>query len=109
MADITNAQAVRFSNENARPMADLTESLRRTAEQFLINVVAFEAIVGVDGQGNANGDAVIDGAATDGRPIATKGGVLALKYVCEQVVACLNQDDREVLVHNLVVNGQPRF
>jgi len=105
MADITNAQAVRFVNENARPLADLIESVRRTAEQFAINVVAFEAVTG----GNVNGDVVIDGAATDGRPLATKGKVAALKYVAEQLVACLNQDDREVLVHDLVTNGQPRF
>lgn len=105
MADITNAQAVRFCNENARPLADIIESVRRTAEQFAINVVAFEAAT----SGNANGDVVIDGAATDGRTLATKGKVAALKYVAEQLVACLNQDDREVLVHDLVTNGQPRF
>lgn len=105
MANITDAQAVRFVNENARPMADLIEKVRRTAEQFAINVVAFEAVTG----GNANGDIVIDGAASDGRPIATKGKVAALKYVAEQLVACLNQDDREVLVHDLSINGQPIF
>lgn len=105
MADITNAQAVRFVNENARPLADLMESVRRTAEQFAINVVAFEAVT----SGNANGDVVIDGAATDGRPLATKQKVAELKYVAEQLVAALTLDNREDLVHGLVVNGQPRF
>ncbi len=105
MADITNAQAVRFVNEQARPMADLIEKARRTAEQFAINVVAFEA----DTSGNANGDVVIDGAATDGRPLCTKQKIAELKYVAEQMVAALTADNREELVHGLVTNGQPIF
>ncbi len=105
MADITSPQAIRFCNENVRIIADLTEKLRRTGEQFLINVVEFETIT----SGNANGDVVLDGAASDGRQICTKQSVAEVKYVVEQLVACLNQDDRETLIHNLVTNGQPAF
>lgn len=110
MADITNPQVVKFCNEKARLLADLIEKTRRTAEQFAIDVVGeFEAIVGASGQGNANGDTIIDGAARDGRSIITKGDILGLKFVAEQIVAAANADDREALVAKVSVNGQPAF
>ncbi len=106
MANITNPQAVNFCNNKARRLADLIEKARRTAEQFLIDITTeFEANVG----GNANEDVIIDGAATDGRQVITKQNIAEVKYVAEQLVACLNQDDRETLIANVSVNGDPLF
>lgn len=106
MANITNTQAVRFCNEKARVLADLVEKTRRTAQQFALDVVSeFEANVG----GNAGGDLVVDGSATDGRQPVTKDSIAALKYVAEQLVTCLTTDDRAVLVANVSVNGQPAY
>lgn len=106
MADITNPQAVRFCNEKLRPLADLIEKVRRTAEQFAIDITTeFEAHT----SGNANGDAIVDGSASDGRQPITKGNVLEVKFVAEQMVAALTQDDREQLIANVSVNGQPLY
>ena len=106
MAAITNPQAVKFCNEKVRILSDLIEKTRRTAEQFAIDVVTeFEANTG----GNANGDTVTDGAAEDGRSIITKLSVANVKFVAEQLVTCLNTDDRETLIAAVSVNGQPSF
>lgn len=105
MADITNPQAVRFCNERLRLVADQIQSARRTGEQFLIEVFAFEDAT----SGNANEDVIIDGSATDGRPSITKQNVLEVKFVAEQLVSTLNQDDRETLVANVAVHGEPLF
>lgn len=106
MANITNVQAIKFCNEKARTLADLIERTRRTAEQFMIDITTeFEANV----SGNDNADVMIDGAAQDGRSIITKGDVLGLKFVAEQAIATLNQDDRETLVSKVSVNGTPIF
>lgn len=106
MAAITDPRAVKFCNEKVRILADLIEKTRRTAEQFAIDVVTeFEAHTG----GNVNGDAVSDGAPGDGRSVITKQSVAEIKYVAEQLVACLNQDDRESIVAAVSVNGQPAF
>lgn len=106
MADITNPQAVDFCNEKLRVLADLIERARRTSEQFLIDITTeFEAHTG----GNANEDVIIDGAAQDGRSVITKQRVAEVKFVAEQLVTCLNTDDRETLIANVSVNGQPLF
>lgn len=106
MADIIDPAVRKFANEKLRVMADMVEQTRRTGEQFLIDVAAeFESLT----SGNASGDVIVDGAATDGRSIITKQSVGEVKYVVEQLVACLNQDDRETLIANVSVNGTPRF
>ncbi len=106
MANITNPQAVHFCNEKLRPMADLVEKVRRTGEQFLIDITTeFENNTG----GNVDGDVVIDGAATDGRSVITKLNVAQVKFVVEQMVTTLNTDDRETLIANVSVNGTPLF
>ena len=106
MADITNPEVVRFCSEKARALADLIERTRRTAEQFAIDVVTeFEG----NTSGNVNGDVIVDGAALDGRSVITKGDILGLKFVAEQIAAAANLDDREALVAKVSVNGQPAF
>lgn len=103
--NITNPAVVRNWNEQGRPMADLIEKVRRTGEQYLINIAPNEAAIA----GNANGDVIVDGSETDGRSICAKQNFLELKYVVEQLVTCLNQDDRATLIANVSVNGVPLF
>ena len=106
MADIDNPQAVAFCNTRARKIADLIRSLDRTIPQFLLEVVRdFEELT----VGNADGDLILDGAAEDGRAQVVKLNVGQLKFVCEQILACIDTDDRRDLVNNWVVNGQPIF
>ena len=105
---ITNAEAVRFANENCRVLADLIEQVDRTCQQFALNVATnWEDIAEVIAA--ADGDAIVDGAATDGRSPVTKLNVGQLKFVAAQVVACMATDDRRALVHNWVTNSTPRF
>lgn len=106
MADITHAEATAFCNAKARRLADVIETARRTAQQFALDIVAeFESHTG----GNANGDVILDGAASDGRSIITKGDILGLKFVAEQLVAALILDDRPALVAKVSVHGEPLF
>lgn len=107
MANITNPQIVHFANEKCRVMANLIESMRRTCEQFLVEVVAIEGLAAYSGA--ADGDTIIDGAETDGRKIVTKVKIAELKYVVGQLSAAANQDDREQLVGNWTTDGTPKF
>jgi hypothetical protein len=103
---ITDPQAIRFANENARTIADLIGRLDRTLDQFALNVVRdFESQTG----GNANGEEIDDGAAADGRNVVTKLNVGELKYVCEQLKACMDTDDRRAIVNRWAVNSQPIY
>lgn len=106
MAEITNPQAVRFCNEDARTIADALCTLRRTIPQFMLNVVRdFEANTG----SNSAQDSIIDGAQIDGRPMVVKVNVGELKYVCEQIGIALNTDDRADIVNRWAVNGTPLY
>lgn len=112
MADIVNAQAVKFCNQNARTIADLISKLDRTLPAFALNVVRdFEHQT----NGNASEDRIIDGATTandineDGRTKVTKNNVAQLKFVCEQLLAVMNTSDYRALVNNWVTNGNPIF
>lgn len=107
MADITDAQAVRFVNENARPLADLMERVYRTSKQFQINLVQdFENRT----QLNQGSDVVVDLAyPNDPRNPVTKTNVAELKFVVEQLVAMFETSDRLPVTHEFVVNGQPIF
>ncbi len=103
---ITDAQAVRFANENARTIADLIGKLDRTLDQFALNVVRdFEAKT----SGNTSGEVIDDGADEDGRNAVTKNNVAQLKFVCEQLKACLDTDDRRAIVNTWAVNTQPIY
>ena len=103
---ITNPQAVKFSNEKARTLANHIASMDRTLTQFMLDVVtAFEANTG----GNTNGEVIEDGATIDGRPVVTKVNVAELKFVVEQLQAAMATDDRRVIVNKWVNQGQPLY
>jgi len=106
MSEITDPQAVKFCNENGRIMADAMLKFKRTADQFLLNVVRdFEQRT----SGNQDSDSIQDGAASDGRNPLTKANVAQLKFVVEQMVGCINTDDRLQLTEAWGVNTQPYF
>lgn len=106
MADITNAAAVKFANERARTLANLIESMDRTLSQFALDVVLmFENNTG----GNGDNDLIDDGSTLDGRNRVKKVNVAELKYVCEQLKACMDASDRRAVVHKWVTNGTPLY
>lgn len=105
---ITNAQAVAFCNGRARIMADLIETMDRTATQFMLDVVEnWEEVAEVIAAGDS--DAIVDSTPPDGRTPRTKVNVGEMKFVVEQVQACLATDDRRALIHGWVTNSQPKF
>lgn len=106
MADITNPQAVKFCNENARTIANLIGSMYRTLDQFALNVVRdFEE----NTSGNVDADPIIDGSDVDGRNPVTKVNVAELKFVCEQLKATLDTNTLIALVNNWATNTQPIY
>lgn len=105
MSEIANAQAIKFCNERARPMADLVCKLVRTMPQFMIDVAEFEKYV----QENVEGDLISDGSDIDGRSPLSKKNIAELKFVIEQLIACMDTDDRAALAQHVAVNTQPIF
>lgn len=100
---ITNPQAIRFT-ERARAIANALGSLTRTLPQFALDVVSdFEVIT----SGAPGNDVISDGSSSI-RPI-TKDNIAQLKYVAEQVLAALKQDDREAIVSRIATHTQPMF
>lgn len=107
MANITNAQAARFADERARTIADLIWSLDRTLSQFMLDVVRdWESVPEVAAAQNTD---VIVSSQPDSRNPVTKYNVGELKYVCEQLIACMATDDRRAIVNRWQVNGKPIF
>lgn len=103
---ITNPQAVKFSNEKARTLANAIQTMDRTLSQFMLDVVtAFEANTGA----NADGEVIEDNATLDGRPVVTKVNVAELKFVVEQLQATMAVSDRRAVVNRFVNNGQPLY
>jgi hypothetical protein len=103
---ITNSQAIRFSNEEARVIADLLGKFIRCAPKFMQDIVLmFEA----NTDANTDDEFIIDGSAQDGRVRQTKLHMAQLKYVVEQVYAACTQDDREDTVNRWAVNSLPPF
>jgi len=90
---ITSQQAKRFSNENARVLANQLLKTYRTSLQFLDNVVRdFENLAQV--QSAQNEDVIEDGGEQAGRPVVTKLNVAQLKFVVEQFKSAMETDDR---------------
>lgn len=105
MALITSPAARRFSNENCRVIANNLMKLYRTAKQFELNVVDFEALT----NGNDNGDIIDDNAEIAGRPIVTKLNVAELKFVLGQFTAAMQTDDRLALTNKWTHDTTPLF
>ena len=104
MAEITDAQAVKFCNEQIRPAANSLAQLYYEAKRVyqvwtaneLGNVIAYD-----------NADAVIDGSASDGRPIVSGVDINNLVTRLSEIVTDYEADSNAKLNTILAVAPQP--
>lgn len=106
---ITDQLAVKFANEKCRVIADLSQQLYRTIDQFLQDITTAEWEANPDVIAAADGDLINDGSNRDGRKPVTKIKVAQLKFVTEQLKGTFETDDRLALLNNWVTNGLPKF
>lgn len=120
---ITSPEAKKFSNERARLAANLVERAMRTIDQFLIETVDYLAIPEVatlfaefinggtssDRKAEISAIVIDDNAGLDGRPIATFGKILELKYTLEQIQNAINVGDLRQLLSKLAIDSTPIF
>jgi hypothetical protein len=83
MANVTNAQAVAFSNNRARRMADLLYSAYLTAKSL---VSEWNAQNVSDVVPNTS-DLLVDGSALDGRAPVTGAQVTNIVTRCQELIA----------------------
>ncbi len=105
MADITNPEAVRFSNERIRTLADAATRYYYAAVAMLNE---WEA-TGMAAKIPNVADTIVDGSATDGRSPITGTMVNGLKNHVETMVADLQAHTRAKLniLLRIEVNGSP--
>lgn len=78
MADITDPQVIKFSNENLRPLA---EDLRRVKAALDDAEALYNLEISGLLSGNVAGDPVIDGRVGQGVTVLTKGDINAFLQV----------------------------
>jgi hypothetical protein len=112
MADITNAQVVKWSNERLRQLADLSTRTYYAAKSYQTDY-ATSAIAGAMALA-ANGDVVVDGSKEDGRTPVTKlaivnflAGLNALVTQFETIVSGVGTP-MTTIQNGIQVNGSPR-
>ena len=105
MADITDPEAVRFSNERARTLADVATRYYYAAKSFLQE---WDATSMGDKITNTADD-IIDGAATDGRHVITGANVVGLKNHVAAMITDLeaNSNLKLNILLGIEVNGSP--
>jgi hypothetical protein len=81
---ITNAQAVKFSNERLRVAADALATAYYTAKKVMQEYYADPALGDAYTAGIA--ETVADGADVDGRPLVTGNDALGLITRCSELV-----------------------
>jgi hypothetical protein len=120
---IENVAAITFSNERCRLIANLAERSVRSIDQFLVEMIDYLAIPEIallfaefinggttqERKDEISAMVISDNADLDGRPICTFGKVLELKFVCEQLKACIDTSDRRALLSKLANNSTPIF
>lgn len=84
MADITNAQAVKFCNETIRPAANDLAQLYYRAKRVTQEWTAQEMSTLI---ANTDADTVIDGSAEDGRPIIQGDDVHNIVNRCNELIS----------------------
>lgn len=97
MPDITNPQAVRFSNEEIRPLADAYANLYFAAKR----VAAAWSAQDIGTLIPNTSDVIIDGSATDGRAAITGAKVNGLISACGALVTDLEANSnlkRDILL-----------
>lgn len=102
MAEITNTQAVKFCNEQIRPAANAFARLYYDAKRIYQTWMALNLgeIIAYD-----NTDAVIDGSATDGRPIISGADVSGLMNRLGEIIADLEANSNAKL--NSIIKVAP--
>ena len=105
MADITNPEAVRFSNEKVRTLADAATKYYYAAVGFLNEWNATDMGTKIPN----TSDVIIDGSATDGRTPITGANVNGLKGNVAAMVADLeaNSNLKLNILLGIEVNGSP--
>ena len=108
MADITNPQAINWSNSRVRVYADSMVDAYESAKKLLAEWTA----LGMDALiANSSEDVLIDGAAIDGRSIITGDKVNALISNAQAVVTWFEQGSPSRIdrFRQIAVNGRARF
>ena len=107
MADITNAQAVAFSNNRIRPMADLLYTAYQTAKSIVDQWNAQD----VSSVLPNTTDPIVDGSAQDGRPPITGAKATNVITRCQDLIADYEASSNAKLntVTAVQVNGGARF
>jgi hypothetical protein len=107
MADINNPQAVLFTNQMARPLADSLETAYRTAVKVVEdwNAQNMAALIPNDAAAQ-----IFDGAESDGRPIAHGADVVNIITRAMELMADYEANGLAKLntVLAISVNGQSR-
>jgi len=108
MALITNPQAVRFSNERLRVLADTLTTAYYTAKKVMQEYYADPNLGDVYTAGMA--DVVADGSVQDGRPTVTGSDALLLIARASELISDLEASNNAKLNTLLAVqvNGQSR-
>ncbi len=83
MPDITNPEAIRFTNEWARPKADVLAQNYYAAKR-LVNEWNSKSISSIIPN---NTNEIIDGARVDGRHAVTGADITAIVTRCQEVIA----------------------
>lgn len=104
MADIDNPQAVRFCNERVRTAANAFAQLYNWAKSVSAEWTAQDMALKI---ANSAGDKVIDGSATDGRPIITGEDVYNVKDLVSEIIMLLETNTSEKLNKVLRVAPHP--
>lgn len=105
MPDIIDPQAIRFSNERARTLADIATKYYWTAKAFMFEWDATSmgtVIPDAD-------DTIVDGSATDGRTSITGANINGMKTHVDAMVADLeaNSNLKLNILLKIEVNGSP--
>jgi hypothetical protein len=82
---INNPQAVRFSNEKLRPLADAMLTMYRIAKSMELSWLA----QGMDARLTNTSDRIIDGSVEDGRTAITGADANALRAVAAALVTAM--------------------
>lgn len=105
MADITNAEAVRFCNEKVRPLADVATRYYYASKALVNEWNATDMTSKIPN----TADVVMDGSAVDGRSPITGANVVGLKNAVAAFVADLEANNNAKLnvLLRIEVNGSP--
>lgn len=101
MADIDNAQVIKFTNEVLRPLSDAVVGFKALldAETVTYTQTIAPALVAF-----ADGDIVLDGSATDGRTPISKADIAAAIAVLAAINAVIDAGSAEAEVSKPHVN-----